>query len=209
MHRKGKIHKGKGRGRHVKVPMLSLLIILSRCILQTSFYVTSRPTQASSVWRSTHTNGCPSTALKWPRYTRGRNATKFLLTSSPSLTTPTTTCWWVRRGHWRVEGRHFNRRSLVGERREVQLSERSSKHACGMWWFGMNPLETSCFKVITPWEWGSCCVISAACDDLFREQKNIWSHYMASGESWQLFVLLVLLTENISRPLICSEGNQQ
>lgn len=57
-----------------------------------------RPTQASSAWQSTRTSGCPSTALKWLRYTRGRNATKFLLTSSPSLTTPTTTWWWVRRG---------------------------------------------------------------------------------------------------------------
>lgn len=119
------------------------------------FLSTSRPTRASSAWRSTRTNGCPSMGPRWLRCTRGRNATKLLLTSSPSLTTPTTTCWWVRRGQGHgVEGETFfiRHRSLFGEGREVEPAVRRGKHACGVRWFGMTPLE-SCSKVIM-WKMG-------------------------------------------------------
>ena len=54
---------------------------------------------------------------------------------------------------WRVK--HFYQtycRPLFGEGREVEPAMRRGKHACGMRWFGMTPLE-SCSKVIM-WKMG-------------------------------------------------------
>lgn len=116
------------------------------------FPSTCRPTQASSVWRSTHT-GYPSMELKWPRSTRGRNATKFPLTSSPSMTTPTTTWWWVRRGRWTgVENKLFNQ-TWVGEGREVRLAKRRCKHAGGMWCLRISPLRRIALKSLNCSMW--------------------------------------------------------
>lgn len=51
-----------------------------------------RPTQGSSASPSTPTSGCPSTPLPWWRPTRASGAPRCPRTSTPSLTTPTTTC---------------------------------------------------------------------------------------------------------------------
>lgn len=55
-----------------------------------------RPTRGSSASPSTPTSGCPSTPRPWWRPTRGSGAPRPPLTSTPSLTTPTTTCCAVR-----------------------------------------------------------------------------------------------------------------
>lgn len=59
---------------------------------------THRPTRGSSASPSTPTNGCRSTPRPWWRPTRGSGAPRLRRTSTPSPTTPTTTCCAVRAG---------------------------------------------------------------------------------------------------------------
>lgn len=51
-----------------------------------------RPTPVCSVWPSTRTNGCQSTLQRWSQLIKGGVAQTRRHTSTPSLTTPTSTC---------------------------------------------------------------------------------------------------------------------
>ncbi len=77
------------------------------------------------------------------RYIRGGNSTKCFLTSSPSLMTPATECWWVKKGLWLcVDNKTLNLLWVVdgrGEGCDVGKEEKKHKHASGMWWSGISP----------------------------------------------------------------------
>lgn len=51
-----------------------------------------RPTPVCSVWPLTRTNGCQSTLQRWSQPIKGGVAQTRRHTSTPSLTTPTSTC---------------------------------------------------------------------------------------------------------------------
>ncbi len=55
----------------------------------------NRPTQGCSVWLSTPTSGCQCTISRWSKPTEERRGVKLLLTSTPFLTMPISTCCQV------------------------------------------------------------------------------------------------------------------
>ena len=59
-----------------------------------------RPTLGCSVWLSIPTSGCQCTTRKLLRLTEARRGLKLLLTSSPSLTMPTSTCCQVKKSSY-------------------------------------------------------------------------------------------------------------
>lgn len=64
--------------------------------LYSFFPLWCRLTQASSVSPSTPTSGCQCTMQRWWRPTEAKSARRPRPTSSPSLTTPISSCWLVR-----------------------------------------------------------------------------------------------------------------
>ena len=68
------------------------------------FFWYTRPTPGCSVWLSTPTRGCQSTIKRWLSPTEERRGLKLLLTSSPSLTMPTSTCCQVHYLLWPPSG---------------------------------------------------------------------------------------------------------
>lgn len=77
-----------------------------------------RPTRGSSASPSTPTSGCPSTPHPWWRPTRGSGAPRPPLTSTPSLTTPTTTCCAVRGPQGTMAGAEAAAMGLGGRLRD-------------------------------------------------------------------------------------------